>query len=73
MMAAEKDVLLIGYGHPAREDDGIGPAVAEAIEQLNIDGVIQNENIARCDTLIHQVILHSLGIGQVTGSPFRDV
>ena len=32
-------ILLIGYGNPAREDDGIGPAVAEEIERLGIDGV----------------------------------
>ena len=32
-------ILLIGYGNPAREDDGIGPAVAEEIEKLGIDGI----------------------------------
>ena len=28
-----KRVLLIGYGNPAREDDGLGPAVAEIVER----------------------------------------
>lgn len=36
---AEDTVLVIGYGNPAREDDGIGPAAAEAIEKLNIRGI----------------------------------
>jgi len=32
-------VLVIGFGNPAREDDGLGPAVAEAVEKATIDGV----------------------------------
>ncbi len=32
-------LLLIGYGNPARQDDGLGPAFAAAIEKLNLDGV----------------------------------
>ena len=32
-------MLLIGYGNPAREDDGIGPVVAEEIEKLGIEGL----------------------------------
>ena len=31
--------LLIGYGNPGRLDDGLGPALAEAIESLNLPGV----------------------------------
>jgi hydrogenase maturation protease len=34
-----KRVLLIGYGNPAREDDGIGPAVAEIVDKLHIPGL----------------------------------
>lgn len=34
-----KRVLLIGYGNPAREDDGLGPAVAEIVDKLNIPGL----------------------------------
>ncbi len=37
-------VLLIGYGNPAREDDGLGPAAAQAIEKLNIEGVSVDSN-----------------------------
>lgn len=32
-------VLVIGYGNPAREDDGLGPAVIDRLEQLGIEGV----------------------------------
>lgn len=32
-------VLVIGYGNPLRGDDGIGPAVAEAVEGLKPPGV----------------------------------
>lgn len=32
-------ILLIGYGNPGRLDDGLGPAVAEAMEKLDLDGV----------------------------------
>ncbi len=33
-------VLVIGFGNPAREDDGIGPAVADRLEESGIDGVV---------------------------------
>ena len=33
------DVLLIGYGNPGRLDDGLGPALAEAVEKMNLPGV----------------------------------
>jgi hydrogenase maturation protease len=39
-MASDRcTVLLIGYGNPGRRDDGLGPALAERIAELNIDGV----------------------------------
>lgn len=31
--------LVIGYGNPARRDDGLGPALAERISALNFPGV----------------------------------
>ena len=37
-------MLLIGYGNPAREDDGLGPAAAQAIEKLDIEGVSVDSN-----------------------------
>ncbi len=39
MTANVKKILLIGYGNPARADDGLGPALAEIIESKNIPGV----------------------------------
>ena len=32
-------VLLIGFGNPGRLDDGLGPALARAIEKLDLPGV----------------------------------
>lgn len=32
-------VLLIGYGNPGRLDDGLGPALAEAMERRRLPGV----------------------------------
>ena len=39
MNVATPDVLLIGYGNPGRLDDGLGPALAEAVEKLDLPGV----------------------------------
>ena len=38
-MRSASKVLLIGYGNPGRLDDGLGPALATAIEKLGIEGV----------------------------------
>lgn len=38
-MTTDGDVLVIGYGNPGRLDDGLGPALAEAIEKLRLPGV----------------------------------
>jgi hydrogenase maturation protease len=32
-------ILLIGYGNPGRLDDGLGPALAEAVAALRLPGV----------------------------------
>jgi hypothetical protein len=37
--AVETEILVIGYGNTLRGDDGVGPRVAEAIEELNLPGV----------------------------------
>jgi hydrogenase maturation protease len=34
-----RSVLVLGYGNPGRLDDGLGPALAEAIEKLHLPGV----------------------------------
>ena len=37
-------ILLLGYGNPGRCDDGLGPAIAEAVENLGIPGVDIDSN-----------------------------
>ncbi len=37
-------ILLIGYGNPGRVDDGLGPALAEAISELHIPGATVDAN-----------------------------
>jgi DNA-binding response OmpR family regulator len=32
-------VLVIGYGNPGRLDDGLGPALAETLQRLDLPGV----------------------------------
>ena len=39
MSSTPQKVLLIGFGNPGRLDDGLGPAVAEAIGCLDLAGV----------------------------------
>lgn len=41
---SEKGILIYGYGNPGRQDDGLGPAVAEAIEKDGIPGVDSDAN-----------------------------
>lgn len=35
----DKKILVLGYGNPGRQDDGLGPAVAEEIEKIGLPGV----------------------------------
>ena len=39
MNAQTRGGLLIGYGNPGRVDDGLGPALAAAVEKLGLEGV----------------------------------
>jgi hydrogenase maturation protease len=32
-------ILLIGYGNPARQDDGLGPALAQQLAAASLEGV----------------------------------
>ena len=34
-----RDILIVGYGNPGRQDDALGPALADAIEQLGLPDV----------------------------------
>jgi hydrogenase maturation protease len=42
--AGARRILVIGYGNPGREDDGLGPAAAAAIERLGRPGVVVRDN-----------------------------
>ena len=37
-------VLVIGYGNPGRQDDGLGPAVASGIDRLGWPGLTAFDN-----------------------------
>lgn len=62
MTDAAPDVLLIGYGNPGRLDDGLGPALAEAVEKLDLPGVTVEANYQltvedAAEVARHQVVL----------------
>ena len=40
--------LILCFGNPAREDDGIGPAIAERLEELSLAGVRVESNYQLC-------------------------
>ena len=44
LRAAEPRVLVLGFGNPGRQDDGLGPAVAAEIEALGWSNVTAHEN-----------------------------
>jgi len=39
-----RTVLVFGYGNPGRQDDGLGPAVVEALAPLGLEGVTLDAN-----------------------------
>jgi len=43
-LKGEKKVLIYGYGNPGRQDDGLGPALSEDIEQLGLEFVQTDAN-----------------------------
>ena len=38
-VSPDAELLVIGYGNTLRHDDGVGPRIAEAVEDLNLPGV----------------------------------
>ena len=44
MSAAPAKILLIGYGNPGRLDDGLGPALADAVGRQDLPGVTVDAN-----------------------------
>ena len=62
MTASADTVLLIGYGNPGRLDDGLGPALAAALERMELPNltvaadyqltVEDAEALSKCDVVI---------------------
>jgi len=53
-------VLLIGYGNPGRLDDGLGPALAEAVGALELPGVTVDSDYQLTVEHAHAVAQHDL-------------
>jgi len=51
---------LIGYGNPGRLDDGLGPALAEAVEALELPGVSVDSDYQLTVEHAHAVALHDV-------------
>ncbi len=79
MTRDDQKVLVIGYGNPGRLDDGLGPALAEAIAQQEIPGVTVDANYLltvedASDISEHEVVVFA--DAAVTGAEpffFREV
>ena len=41
-------ILVIGFGNPGRRDDGLGPALADRIEALDLPGVTVERDYQLC-------------------------
>jgi hydrogenase maturation protease len=39
-LAATGAILVVGYGNPGRQDDGLGPAIVQELEKLHLPGLI---------------------------------
>jgi hydrogenase maturation protease len=72
--ARHQRVLVLGYGNPGRQDDGLGPAVATRIAQLGWPGVSAFDNYQLCiedamDVAAHDVVWF-VDASKVERSPF---
>lgn len=62
MAAEQKKFLLIGYGNPGRQDDGLGPACAALLQNSNIPGLDIESNYQltiedSIDISMHDVVI----------------
>ncbi len=55
-------ILLIGYGNPARCDDGLGPALAEKLETSSMQGVTIESDYQLTVEDAHDVSQHDIVI-----------
>lgn len=44
MRSGPKRVLVLGYGHPRRRDDALGPRLAEALDRMSLPDVDARRN-----------------------------
>jgi hydrogenase maturation protease len=40
----DNKIYIYGFGNPGRQDDGLGPAIIDRLEQDNITGIITDSN-----------------------------
>jgi hydrogenase maturation protease len=57
--------LLIGYGNPGRGDDGLGPALADAVERVGLAGVT-------VETDYQLAAEHAVAVGEHDAVVFAD-
>lgn len=62
MTESQSRVLLIGYGNPGRLDDGLGPALAAAIEEMKIPGLTVDSDYQLTVEHAHEVSNHDVVI-----------
>ena len=74
-----KRIAVLGYGNPGRQDDGLGPALASAIEALDLPNVTVDEgyqlNIEDAATLAEhdRVLFVDASMGSEEPYEFRRV
>ncbi len=61
-MPENQRILLLGYGNPGRRDDGLGPALAAALEELDLPGVTIDSDYQltvehAADVAAHEVVI----------------
>jgi hydrogenase maturation protease len=61
-MSLSGKILLIGYGNPGRGDDGLGPALAAAIEAFGLPGVTVESDYQLMVDHAAQIAAHDLVI-----------
>jgi hydrogenase maturation protease len=78
-VAIEAELLVIGYGNSLRRDDGVGPRVAEAVEELKLPGVrvldcqLLSPELADPIARARRVIFVDAAVDEMDGVKFRQL
>jgi hydrogenase maturation protease len=64
-LAATATILVLGYGNPGRQDDGLGPEIVQELEKLQLPGLI-------LDADYQLSIEHAADLGQADNVIFID-